>query len=141
MSGAELPEEIKPVLENGLPPRILTCSRDGTPNVTLLSRAYFVDREHLALSFQFFNKTTRNVRENPNACLVLIDLPTSAHWILQLEYERSETDGPIFDQMFMEIEAIASASGMSGIFKLKAADLYRVKSVEKRVVGGTGGSD
>ena len=49
-------------------------------------------------------------------------------WILDVEYDHSESDGPIFDEMDMRIEAIASASGMAGIFKLRAADVYRVKS-------------
>lgn len=141
MSGLVLPEEIKAVMENGLPPKVVTCSGDGTPNVTVLSRVYQVDRDHLALSFQFFNKTTRNVRENPNTCLLLWDFDTHTNWVLQLAYERSETEGPLFDQMFMEIEAIASASGMSGIFKLKAADIYRVKSFDKRVLRAEAGSD
>ena len=50
--------------------------------------------------------------------------------MLQLEFQRSETEGPIFDAMDMQIEAIASVTGMSGIFKLRSADLYKVSSVE-----------
>jgi hypothetical protein len=37
--------------------------------------------------------------------------------------------------MDMQIEAIASATGMAGIFKLRAADIYRVVSVEKLPYG------
>ena len=33
--------------------------------------------------------------------------------------------------MDMQLEAIASMSGMSGVFKLQAADVYRVLSVRK----------
>jgi len=134
--GAELPEEIKPVMENGIPAWVISCSRDGIPNTTVLSEVYYVDRDRVALSFQFFNKTVRNIRENPHACVLLNDVEGSSSWMLHLRYDHSETEGPIFDQMDMRIEAIASASGMSGIFKLKAADIYEVKSVEKLEFSG-----
>jgi hypothetical protein len=127
----QLPEEIRSVFDNGVPAIIVTCSAEGIPNVTIISQVYWVDPGRVALSFQFFNKTIRNVRENPRAWVSLSDLFGRAIWVLQLEFERSETEGPIFDAMDMQIEAIASATGMSGIFKLRAADIYRVQSVRK----------
>ena len=131
MESIQLPEEIRAVMQNGIPAQLVSCSGQGIPNATAISQVYYVDREHVALSYQFFSKTIRNIRENPQACVLLFDIAGFASWILHLQYVRSETEGPIFDQMDMTIEAIASATGMSGIFKLKAADIYRVSSVEK----------
>ena len=131
MDEAMLPDEIKPVMESGIPAVIATCSADGIPNATIISRVYYVDKTHIALSFQFFNKTIRNVRENPQACVAVSDLAANIKWILDVQYDHSETEGLIFDEMDMQIEAIASASGMAGIFKLRAADIYRVKSFKK----------
>ena len=127
---ARLPDEIRPVMENGVPVVIATCSKDGTPNVSIVSEVYWVDPTTIALSFQFFSKTIKNVRENPNASIILNDILGGRRWVLQVEYDHSETDGPIFDAMDLQIEAIASASGMSGIFKLRSADIYRVVSLE-----------
>jgi hypothetical protein len=127
-----LPNEIRPVLDNGIPAIMVTCSADGVPNTTVISQVYYVDDAHVALSFQFFRKTIRNVRENPRAHVTVNDIPGLTPWLLELEFERSETEGPVFDAMDMQIEAIASMTGMSGIFKLRAADIYRVISVEKQ---------
>lgn len=131
MPVTRLPSEIRPVLENGTPAVMVTCSADGKPNTTVISQVYYMDETHVALSFQFFSKTIRNVRENPRADVCVFDIAGQAHWSLQLQFERSETDGPVFDAMDMQIEAIASMTGMSGIFKLRAADIYRVISVER----------
>ena len=125
-----MPDEIRPVMENGVPVIVATCSKDGVPNVSIVSEVYYVDPTTIALSFQFFNKTIRNVRENPRAAIILNDIAAGRRWVLQVAYDHSETDGPVFDAMDLQIEAIASATGMSGIFKLRSADFYRILGVE-----------
>ena len=128
-----LPDEIKPALQGVIPSQVATCSLDGTPNVTVVSQVYYVDSDHVALSYQFFSKTIKNIRENPHALAWVISPETFDSWDLEIEYDHSETEGPIFDVMDMQIEAIASMTGMKGIFKLKAADIYRVISATKTV--------
>jgi uncharacterized protein len=124
-------DEMKPAMQGSVPATIVTCSKDGIPNATVISQVFYVDELHVALSFQFFSKTIKNVRENPNASVTIFNPNNFLNYTLDIEYIRSETDGPVFDQMDMQLEAIASMTGMAGIFKLKAADIYRVKAVRK----------
>lgn len=128
-----LPDEIKAAMQGVIPSHVVTCSHDGTPNASALSQVYYVDADHVALSHQFFNKTKRNLEENPRAMAWVISPETFEAWDLELEFVRSETGGPIFDIMEMQIEAIASMVGMKGIFKLRAADVFRVIAVSKAV--------
>jgi hypothetical protein len=113
-----------------LPAQLFTCSSDGVPNAAYLSHVEYVDPHHVALSFQFFNKSRRNIAENPQALVSVIDPDTGQGWLLRLHFERSETSGPLFERMALRIEAIASYCGLKGIFKLRAADVYRVLSIE-----------
>lgn len=122
-----------------IPAMFYTCAKDGTPNAAYLSHIDYVDAKHVALSFQFFNKSRRNVAENPQALVQVIDPDTQQGWHLRLKYERSETTGAIFDRMALRIEAIASYTGLKGIFKLLAADIYEVTSVTP--VAGERGHD
>ncbi len=128
---AKLPDEIKAAMQGVIPSHVVTCSADGTPNASAISQVYYVDGDQVALSHQFFNKTKRNVQENPKATVWLIHPESFDTWDLELEFDHSETQGPIFDAMDMQIEAIASMVGMKGIFKLRAADIFRVVSVTR----------
>jgi adenylate cyclase len=123
-------ESLAPCLQGLIPATLYTCARDGTPNAAYLSHVDYVDASHVALSFQFFNKSRRNIAENPHAYVRVLDPDTGQGWGLRLRYRRSETAGPVFDRMALRIEAIASYSGLKGIFKLLAADIYEVLLVE-----------
>lgn len=112
-----------------IPAMFFTCSADGVPNVAYLSHVEYVDPAHVALSFQFFNKSRRNIVENPNALVHLLDPDTAQGWALRLWFVRSETTGPLFERMALRIEAIASYTGLKGVFKLLAADVFRVSAL------------
>jgi hypothetical protein len=122
-------ESLAACFQGLIPAQLFTCSADGIPNAAYLSHVDYVDPRHVALSFQFFNKSRRNVSENPHALVIVPDPDTGQCWRLRLLYERSETCGPLFERMALRIEAIASYCGLKGIFKLRAADIYRVLAV------------
>ena len=123
-------ESLATCFQGLLPAQLFTCSREGVPNAAYLSHVDYVDPSHVALSFQFFNKSRRNIAVNPHALVQVLDPDTGQGWLLRLLYERSETDGPLFDRMALRIEAIASYCGLKGIFKLRAADVYRVLAIQ-----------
>jgi len=128
-----LPDVIKSAMQGMFPSVLVTCALEGTPNITVISQVHYVDSRHVALSHQFFSKTYRNIRENPQVSVRITCPQQRRFWELKLRFDHAETDGPVFDQMDMQIEAIASMTGMSGIFKLIAADIYEVLEVTELI--------
>jgi adenylate cyclase len=113
-----------------VPSNIATCDPDGTPNITFLSHVYYVDPGRVALSCQFFNKTRRNVERNPHASIFVFEPMTLEGYRLEVRYTHSETSGPLYEAMALRIQAIASVTGMEGIFRLISADVYDVLAIE-----------
>jgi adenylate cyclase len=139
-------ESLATCFQGILPAQFFTCSLDGIPNAAYVSHVEYVDPSHVALSFQFFNKSRRNIAENPNALVMVPDPDTGQGWLLRLKFVRSETEGPLFDRMALRIEAIASYCGLKGIFKLRASDVYEVAAIdaapeEVSAAPGRGGVD
>ncbi|PYQ26702.1 MAG: GAF sensor protein [Acidobacteria bacterium] len=114
-----------------IPSIIASADRNGVPNVTYLSQVHVIDEQHVALSRQFFNKTSRNIAENPHVCIEVCDPVTFEAYRLRLRFLRTETSGALFDSMALRIQAIASHTGMSGVFRLIGADVFEVQRIER----------
>lgn len=114
-----------------IPSIVSTSDAEGVPNVTYVSQVFYVDESHVALSCQFFNKTRKNLDSNPLACAHVVDPMTFQAYRLRLRFLRSEASGPLFESMAIRIEAIASQTGMAGVFRLLSADVFEMLSVDR----------
>ena len=123
-------DAIRDCMEGAVPATIATSSPAGEPNVAYLSQIEYVDSASIALSFQFFNQTRRNVLANPVAHLVATHPRTGARYRLRIRYQRTETSGPLFERMKAKLAGIASHTGMGGIFRLQGSDVYAVEDIE-----------
>ncbi|MDL9997987.1 GAF domain-containing protein [Variovorax sp. J22P240] len=121
---------IRACFEGAIPAIMSTCAEDGTPNVAYISQVNYVDERHVALSFQFFNKTRQNILANPYSSVLLIDPSSAGYYRLHLRYLRTETSGPLFESMKAQLAGIASYSGMAGVFRLLGSDVYEVEAIE-----------
>jgi hypothetical protein len=121
---------IRPCLEGAIPAIMATCASDGTPNVAYISQVVYVDEGHVALSFQFFNKTRENILANPQASVLVLDPVTARFYRLHLRYLRTETAGALFESMKARLAGIASHSGMAEVFRLKGSDVYAVEHID-----------
>jgi adenylate cyclase len=122
--------DIRPCLEGVIPSIMATCGADGLPNVANISQVYYADERHVALSFQFFNKTRQNILANPRATVLVLHPHTVAFYRLHLRYLRTETEGPLFEGMKAQLAGIASHTGMAGVFRLLGSDVYEVEQIE-----------
>jgi adenylate cyclase len=119
-------ESISACFRGVIPSPFATCSPDGVPNITYMSIVQYVDSERVALSRQFFNKTRANLDVNPVGQVRVVDPDTLEQYELDLEFVHTETQGPTFDAMRANLDAIASQTGMGAVFRLRGVDIHRV---------------
>ena len=124
-------ETIRECLEGVIPGHLATCDPEGMPNLAYLSQVQFVDNAHVALSYQFFNRTRKNVLAGSSVRLLLTSHLTGAQYRLLLRYLRTETAGPLFEQMKAKLAGIASHTGMADVFRLLGSDIYHIEDIEQ----------
>lgn len=122
---------LRRMFEGVVPAAMCTVGEDGMPHICFISQVEYLDEQHVALSYQFLNRSRRNVLATRRAALSVCDPYTAASITLQLEYLRTETSGPLFERMRAKLAGIASHSGMEKVFKLQGSDVYRVIDVQR----------
>lgn len=123
--------DLSACFEGVIPSIIATASADGMPNISYLSHVVRVDEDHVALSNQFFAKTAANVRANPHVTLILVDGFTGDQFLLDIGFVRSIDAGPLFDRIALQLKASSAQVGMSDVMRLRSADIFRVRAIEK----------
>jgi len=124
-------DPLRNCFEGAIPASLTTVALDGTPNIAWLSHVQYLDSSHIALTYQFFNKTRANILQNPHGVLTVIEPETGAEYRLTVHYLRTETDGPLFENMKAKLSSIASHTGMADVFKLIGSDVYRVSAIDQ----------
>ncbi|MCX7888290.1 MAG: GAF domain-containing protein [Rhodobacteraceae bacterium] len=123
-------DQLRASLEGVVAAVMATSDADGVPNVSMISQVHYVDTERVALSYQFFNKTRRNLLETRRATVQITDPQTCQHHRLELDYLETLTAGPLFERMKAQLAGIASHHGMENVFRLLGADVFRIVSIE-----------
>lgn len=126
--------DILECFEGMIPATMTTASAHGVPNISNISKVDYVDASHVALSRQFFRKSAANLAENPRASILVTEPSTNRNFKLAATLVRIDTEGPVFEQLRIRVDAIAALTGMEGVFKLEGAYVFRVDQVDE-VVG------
>lgn len=125
--------DLQACFEGVIPSIVATAAADGTPNISYLSQVIRVDDDHVGLSNQFFSKTAANIRENPHAAVLLVDARSGEQYRLSVTFVESRGGGEVFEHVRSHIEAASAQTGMAGIFRLRAIDVYRVNEISRIV--------
>lgn len=114
-----------------IPSLVATADAAGRPNVSYLSQVVAVDATHVALSNQFFGKTATNIRENPNATLLLVDGRSGEQYRLDVHFRETLLGGAIFDRIAARLEAVREETGPNSVMRLRGVDIYRVEAIRR----------
>jgi len=122
--------DLEACFEGVVPSIVATADGNGVPNISYLSHVAMVDDEHVALSNQFFGKTSANIRMNPRATLIVVDARDGAQYRLELTFAYSLDAGPLFEHLSLQLDASSAQVGMAGVMRLRALDVFRVIRIE-----------
>lgn len=129
---ARLTERMKEIFEKQETLVLATASKDGIPNVVPINAKKILDEETLLVSDQFFQKTLRNLKENPRVAITIWDKLEG----YQIKGAVTiETSGTRFEETARWIDAVGKKFNLplrsKGAVIVKIEEIYNVTPGEQ----------
>lgn len=125
-----MPPEIKDIVAKQKPLPIATADKTGKPNVVFVTMWKILDDETLLLVDNFFNKTRKNLEENPNMAIVVYDSDAKRSYQLKGTVDIENTG-----DKFTSAKEMADSKKLPG----KAAVVFHVKEIFEATYGPNAG--
>ncbi|MFC0216573.1 LuxR C-terminal-related transcriptional regulator [Paenibacillus chartarius] len=121
--------ELLTLFEGAYPSCLVTCSADGIPNMSNLTRVWAEGADHVMVANQLLNKTYRNITEHPLALLKMTNPRDFVHWELSVRFIRSESEGERYDRILQDLRAVSWMAGVPLSAGLRSVLIFEVLSV------------
>jgi predicted pyridoxine 5'-phosphate oxidase superfamily flavin-nucleotide-binding protein len=124
---AKMNQRMKEIFEKQQTVVLATATKEGVPNVVPIGAKKIINEETILISDQFFNKTLKNIKENPYVAITIWD----NHEGYQLKGTVIvETSGPRFEETAKWIEEMGKAVNIplksKGALIVQLTDIYSV---------------
>lgn len=124
-------EEVKAFIEANKPCMVATANGKGEPNVSPKGSIAVVDEEHVAFADVMSPRTRQNLKENPQACVLLVN--AQQHKFYQLSGPAEYlTSGPLYDGMAAAMkQRMPTLPAVAGVVKIRVEEIRGFGSAPK----------
>jgi len=126
---AKMNQRMKEIFEKQETIVLASATKDGVPNVVPIGAKKILDDETILISDQFFNKTLKNMKDNPRVALTIWD--KDKHEGYQIKGTVTiETSGQRFEETAQWIDGIGKKLNQplksKGTVIVKITEIYNV---------------
>ena len=124
---AKMNQRMKEIFEKQQTIVLGTATKEGVPNVVPIGAKKIIDEETILISDQFFNKTLKNIKDNPHVAITIWD----NHEGYQLKGTVTiETSGARFEETAKWIEEMGKSKNIPlksrGALIVQLTEIYSV---------------
>lgn len=123
----KMPPEVREVLQKQKPIPIATASKNGVPNVVFIGFLKILDEENIMIGDNFFNKTARNLDENPRISILCYDAESKRSYQIKGSVKVHKS-GPQFEEMRKWVLGVKPQMPAKACVMVKVEEVFDSKS-------------